>query len=120
MDQQTFNPPDPDDGPGPIDSDEEDEWRHRLTWDKGGKYGLWGIARLADLPYNGWLFQIWWNPDGEPMGALTPKRYKLVCRLPGIKRNLGQYSVRAAQAKAESILAQWVARAGLTFKGDTD
>ena len=46
-----------------------------------------------------------------------PNKYKLRCKLNGIKDDLGSFeSEQLAMEKAEVVLSEWMSRSGLTIK----
>ncbi len=51
-------------------------------------------------------FEVVWDSFSKKDAE---KPYKLLCRLPGIKDNLGNFSQEDAEAKATKILAHWIA-----------
>ena len=83
------------------------EW----TWDtapySNGEYGCLGKYRV---------FNIYWNA-ARPQGSTNKNDYKLTCKLPGIKSELGEFETQEkAKAYATRVLQVWLIDAGLQLK----
>jgi len=50
-------------------------------------------------------FYVSWDSSGS---GSKDAPYRLICYLPGLKENLGNFSMSEAKAKAERVLAYWL------------
>lgn len=91
-----------------------------MTWEIIGKDDEW-VARLGIFK----VFSIFWDAvtprscafDLGTTSRETDKRWKLTCRLPGMKSRLGNFAtVEEAKEKAEKVLAFWLHGTGLIQK----
>ncbi len=49
------------------------------------------------------------------IGSQTNKDYILICYLPGVKKELGNFELEDGKKFAESILKYWIKKAGLNL-----
>ncbi len=56
-----------------------------------------------------WMcFQVNWNSYRSKTDDSPSSQYRLLCRLPGVRSNLGAFSLDGAKVKAQAVLDYWL------------